>query len=246
MNVLITRPIDQAQNLYRQIEARGGHAILFPTIEIQALDEIIIKNKIKHLEKYNIAIFVSPNAVSCASPVILKQYQHWPSHIKVAAIGEATAKALRAYHVKIDFLPTQKQFHSEGLLALEVFNNVTQQKIIIFKGEGGRDLLIKELCQRGAVVEEVSVYRRSLPQLLKSDFLTKSAIDIIVCTSVTALQNLWLLTPSEQRTWLQNIHLLVSSERIAEAARNLGFVKTPVLADNATDQAILSALWNRI
>lgn len=244
MNILITRPINQAQNLHAQIEARGGHAILFPTIEIQALDEITIKNKILQLEKYNIAIFVSPNAVTCVLPLILKQYQHWPSHIKVAVIGEGTAKVLQTYNVKTDFLPAQKQFNSEELLKLEIFNNITDQKIIIFKGEGGRDLLTKELRQRGALVDEANVYQRNLPQLLQPDFLASNAIDIIVCTSVTALQNLWLLTPPEQRTWLQNIHLVVSSERIAVAARNLGFVKIPILADNATDQAILTALWN--
>jgi uroporphyrinogen-III synthase len=95
---------------------------------------------------------------------------------------------------------------------------------------------------RQAAVHEVDVYRRIMPPIALGNILFQKNISIIVCTSGEGLQNLVKMLGEESRTWLQDMRLLVVSERLAVQAKALGFVKMPIIADNATDNAIVNAL----
>lgn len=242
LRVLVTRPAHQAQMLCQLIEADGGKAVLLPTIEIaDAIDQVALQTAIQALAENELAIFVSPNAVQKSVPIIQQYWQPWPAVVKVAAVGASSAQALRDNYLPVDFCPV-KPFNSEGLLALSALQDVTNKRIIIFRGEGGRELLATTLRERGAKVREAIVYRRILPKLLVDVALLEKTIDIIICTSNTGLQNLLTLVGESARPWLQNMPLLVISERMAILAKTLGFVKAPLIADNATDVAIMTTL----
>jgi len=231
IKVLITRPAQQGQILGEKIATLGGRFILLPTIEIaEASDQKLLQAQIQQLDKQDIAIFISPNAVQKTAPLI----QQWPLKVKVGAVGSSTAETLHACHLPVDFYPTEK-LSSEGLLALPALQQVSGKKIMLFQGEGGRELLATTLRQRGAEVTEVIAYRRILPAIAK---LPSEEVDIVICTSQTSLEN--LLTLVGER--LLNKPLLVSSQRLAEIASILGFIKPPLIADNATDEALIKAL----
>lgn len=241
-NVLITRPIEQAQNLGQRIVQLGGDVTLFPTIAIADLaDQTAIHQQVKNLAQNAIAIFISTNAVQKSAAIIRQYWSVWPQQVHVAAIGATTAEALHAAGLPVDFCPVQ-HFNSEALLALPVFQHVTGKSIIIFRGCEGRQLLAATLRARGAHVTELAVYRRILPALPEHALEKIRKVNVIVSTSNTCLQNLLILVDASTRAWLQNMPLLVASSRIAAQAKGLGFVKQPVIADNATDAAIIDAL----
>lgn len=240
--ILITRPREQTQALSKQIKNLGGEVILLPTIEIvKTANQTLLEQEIKDLINYDLAIFISPNAVIYALPFIHKHWPTWPTSLKVGVIGESTGKKLYEQGIPVNFCPAQ-HFNSEAFLALPALQNIVGKKIILFKGEGGRELLASTLKARGAFVKEASVYRRQLPSEQMKLLLPKAQIDIIICTSYAGLQNLITIIGAKYRSWLLNMSLLVASERLAALAKNLGFVKSPLIADNATDTAIIDAL----
>ena len=234
LRVVVTRPLPQGEELCTEITAAGGEAIYFPTIEIvPPTNATLFENQIAQLEDFNWVIFISPQSVSQSAPVIHRKWPAFPERVKVAAIGAATAKILQNMKFPVTVFP-KEDWRSEGLLDLPEFENVTNKKIAIISGEGGRELLEKELSSRGAAVTKMAAYRRALPQTRPHMF----EMDIIVCTSNESVTN---LTKLLGRPVLKT-PLLVVSERMIQHARELGFQKI-FLAKNAGHAAILQALF---
>lgn len=141
LTIVITRPKHQAQDLAEKITSLGGKTILFPTIDIADIsDTTSLQNLIAQLKDFNLAIFISPNAVQKAAHFIKAQYNIWPHSVKIAAIGSSTAKALHDLGWRVDIYPVDK-FNSETLLGLPALQHIAKQKIILFCGEGGRELI---------------------------------------------------------------------------------------------------------
>src|SRR5688500_6262995 len=100
LSILITRPIRQAERLAKLIETVGGKPIIFPTIEIQAIeDKASLLKMLQNLKDYDLVIFISANAVEQGLPYILESKIPLDS-LKFAAIGNATKKALESYNIK--------------------------------------------------------------------------------------------------------------------------------------------------
>jgi uroporphyrinogen-III synthase len=241
LHVLITRPLAQVEHLRTLIEAEGGQTVLLPTLIIKPIaDPSALQAQLRQLDQQELAIFTSPNAVTMMAALL---QQSWPAALSIAAVGAGTAQALRNVGLIADYVP--EQFSSEGLLALPALQQISGKRIIIFKGEGGRNVLATTFRERGASVLEAIVYQREKPQVDLLNTLPiwkRDQLNIIVCTSSTGLQNLFDIMGLEGRQWLLNMPLLVVSERIANFAQQLGFVKMPIVADNATDEAIVGAL----
>jgi len=239
LNILVTRASHQAQPLCDQINALGGTAIVFPTLAICPSNPN--PTLLQQLDQYDLAIFISPNAVS-QTKLLLQQYKiEWPAKLKTIAIGVSTATALRTHQLDASYCPTH-EFNSEGVLALPILQQIKGKKIILLQGDGGRELLATTLRARQADVTEAVVYKRIKPTPNPNFSLPEQNIDIIICTSNAGLENLVEIVGLSNRTWLQNMSLLVVSERMAAKAKALGFVKPPLVADNATDIAIIQAL----
>ena len=218
LKILVTRPTHQAVNLCNAIRALGGVPILFPTLEIESLeDKADLVAATSQLEKYDLVIFTSANAVLNVMP-------YWSvspvSDLVVAAIGPATMQILAQYKIRADVLPVNS-YNSEGLLNHPQLLHSEGKKVMIFSGVGGRILLADALKQRGAEVTQVAVYRRILPQQ-NSDIWTKiwhsGDVDIIISTSNESLRNLLNLAGTASRHWLLGLPLLVISQRMASFA----------------------------
>ena len=244
MRVLVTRPAGQSQRLCDLIEAAGHECIRLPTIEIQpAADPYRLEAIADTLDDYDLAVFVSVNAVQMGLERILDQ-RDWPEQTHIATVGARSAEALQAYGLSVDLVP-EHQFNSEALLALEELEDMTGRNVVIFRGNGGRDVLRDTLLERGAEVEYVEAYRRVCPTVdlgLLHTLLQPGYLDCITITSNEALQNLFNLAGSEGQGALRQIPLVVVGERQARLAAQLGFVHAPLVAAHASDAAIVAAL----
>ncbi|HHO67544.1 MAG TPA: uroporphyrinogen-III synthase [Gammaproteobacteria bacterium] len=247
LTVLVTRPAHQAAPLAAAIAARGARVLQFPVLEISApADSGSLDRAIETLEDYDWAIFISVNAVERALPAVLER-RAWPASVGIAAIGRSSAEALEALGQPPDLVPGQR-FCSEGLLELAPMQDVAGQRIVIFRGNGGREFLADSLRERGAEVEYVECYRRGPPAVDRQALNDAGrASDLVVVNSGESLRNLCDMAGEAGRDWLPGVQLVVASDRMTGLARELGFEKRPVVAANATNEAIVDALlaWRR-
>ncbi len=242
IGVLVTRPAHQAGPLCDRISSAGGRPIRFPLIAIRDLSTTPeVEARLTALETYHIAVFISPNAVAIGLAAITRLGGPPPA-LKLAAVGQGSARALeRVLGTPPDIVPKDR-FDSEGLLMLPAMQTVEGQRILILRGEGGRELLAETLRRRGATVDYVELYRRERPPPDSAERDWQSKTDIITITSGEALHNLIALTSPQARSALLDMPLVVVSERIAALARDLGFRRPAIITDQAGDEAILQAL----
>jgi len=244
MGILVTRPERQAEELCRLIEAQGGRAIRFPTLEIlPSRDPAAALAVIDHLDDYELAIFTSANAVSLGLELLLSR-RPLPPDWPVFAIGKATARALAKYGID-NCRTSGRGADSEALLALPELQAVAGKGIVIFRGEGGREVLGETLRARSARIGQAVVYRRSKPAFCPDDLLqywARGEIQAVIATSNESLQNLLAMVGAAGRLWLLDTPLVVVSERARSLALQLGFSHLPLLAREASDAAIVAAL----
>jgi uroporphyrinogen-III synthase len=246
LGVLVTRPAHQAEDLCRLIEAEGGRPIRYPLIEIQPPQDLSrITPIFDRLQEFQIAIFISTNAVQHGMRLVRDRGLSL-NPLAVVAVGHSTAASLKELGVADPIVPYEAS--SEGILALKLFQpeNITGRRVLIFRGEGGRELLAERLRERGAEVEYAEVYRRVKPAVDR-DTLTAywgdrgEEIQIVLITSAEGLNNLLQMMGEAHRDKeLLATPLLVMSERIAALAQGLGF--KPVVVNDTSDRGLVEAL----
>ncbi len=243
LTCLVTRPAHQTQQLNNMLEQTGFGIINFPTIQINASPVTPFLENLKgYLGRYDIALFVSRNAVDFAFKYLTST--GLPDSLQLGVIGKGTWMALKNQGVESHIIPTDS-YNSEGLLASPVLQQVKGQRILIFRGQQGRNLLGDTLRERGASVEYQEVYRRVLPDYPAGSFeqLTLSHFpDIAVFTSAEGLSNCFQLLDESMALKLLNIPWLLISERMRETARNLGHNADIIIAISASDEGILQAI----
>jgi len=244
VRVMVTRPAHQAEALCTLIQRQGGSVCRFPVLEIlEPLDPGPLQAIIPQLEQYDWAVFISANAVERALTPILA-VRSWPVDTRIAVIGRRSAQALQHYGLEADLFPTT-QFNSEALLALPALQQIRNQRFVIFRGNGGREYLATTLRRRGAQVDYIEAYRRVRPSVDPLPLVTqwqREGVDIIVVNSAESLKNLVTLLGEVGAAWLRRTRLLLVSERQVPLAQQLGFEQSPLVAENATDEAVLQAL----
>jgi uroporphyrinogen-III synthase len=245
LGILVTRPAQQALHLAELIRQAGGNPILFPALEIVDLPDLKPLNAlIERLEQFDLAIFISPNAVQKAMNLI-RARRELPPTLKIASIGKGSRKALQQFGVQNVIAPTQG-FDSEALLALPELQNVRGMRIVIFRGDGGRELLGDSLVARGAQVTYAECYRRQKPQAAQDmgDALrylwARNELNAVTVTSAEALRNLYDIADKLCQQWLKKTPLFVPHERIAQAARELGLEQ--VFVTEAGDEAMVAGI----
>ncbi len=243
-SVLVTRPEGQAGDLSAAVAAAGFSVHCLPMLQLVPLPELAAarRQQVLDLDHYQHIIFVSGNAVRWGMPWFESLWPQLPVGLYWYAVGAATARQLSAFGVRVQ--TPDADMSSEGLLALPPLQQVAGQRVLIVKGEGGRDHLAVELERRGAQVDQLPCYRRVRPGLAPGELALKLSlwrVTLVMISSGEGLANmLALLSPAETSKFI-HITLLVPSDRVAQMAYAAGFKKV-VRAENASDSAMLRAL----
>ena len=237
--IAITRPAHQAGRVIQALKEQGANVIPFPLLEIVEPESVaVLQAQVDNLASYDLALFISPNAVERALNFIDKKKL---ATLKIAAVGKKTARCLSKHKIPVDYFP-RKIFNSEALLALDEMYQVQGLRIALFRGEGGRDLLRDTLQSRGATVDYLNVYARRCPvsdlEVLKQHY-QQGELDIIVLTSGESLAHLLRLSNGEK--WLSQVTLLLGSERIRQKFKNKHSAEIWVSPD-PSDESIYKVL----
>ena len=247
LGILVTRPAHQAAYLAELIRKAGGSPILFPTLEIVDLPDLKpLHDLIDRLDQFDLAIFISPNAVNKALNLI-RARRALPPNLKIASIGKGSCKVLEQFGVK-DVIAPKQRFDSEALLELPELKESLGKRIVIFRGDGGRELLGDVLVQRGAKIEYAECYRRQKPQTDSGKLLylwARDELNVVTVTSAEALHNLFDLAGKLGQQWLKKTPVFASHERIAETAREMGLQQVFVTA--LGDEGLVAGLvaWRK-
>ncbi len=242
--IVVTRPAAQAAALCAAIRQRGGEPLCFPLLVIEpATDCGELAAIAPRLDQFDIAFFVSPNAVGHALPPLLAE-RRWPPRLAVATVGQGSERALHAFGFERVIAPAAG-FDSEAVLALPEFASpaVCGRRVVIFRGDGGRDLFGTTLVERGAEVEYVTCYRRALPAADPAPLLQAAAaggLAAILLTSSEGVRNLAALVGEAGMAVLRAVPVFASHPRIAAHARAVGFAS--VVETAAGDAGLLHAL----
>ena len=238
LGILVTRPARQAAGFAQKVAALGGNPVIFPGIAIlPPADPAALGRAHDALPAYDVAIFVSANAVEHGAP----DPRRWPARLVVLAPGPGTAEALAEVGLAGARIPATT-FDSEGLLALPELAEVRGKRVVIFRGDGGREHLGDALAARGALVDYVACYRRARPAggiAGLAEAFGEGRIDAVTITSSEGLDNLWSLADGAVRAAWRACPTFVPHPRIAGHARDLGLA---VVATAGGDAGLLAGL----
>lgn len=237
--IVVTRPGKQAGGLVDAIQAAGGRALRYPALEIEAVRNSKLDAAIGSLSHSDLSIFISRNAVEQGLPRVRELGAVLS---KVAAVGGATRRALESAGER-EVLAPEGPADSEALLALQPLKDVAGKRVVIFRGEGGRELLAESLRSRGATVVYAECYRRIVPTIDVTALLagwSAGEVDAVTVSSAEGLANFVWLVGEPGRRLLRTTPLFLPHARVRSDAEALGAGK--VVVAGASDEEMLGAL----
>ena len=163
---LVVRPAAQAALLVQLLRQQGHAPLCCPLLETRPGSEL--PRLPEWLPQTDIVIAVSAHAVKFAHHFLLQTGLTWP-HIDYFAVGQASADAFSEVGIEAS-CPDDPR--SEGLLALPALQQVSGKRVLILRGNDGRDLIARTLASRGALVHYCATYERHYPEL-DGDALTR-------------------------------------------------------------------------
>ena len=230
--LIVTRPLAQALPWVQALRARGVDAVALPLIGIEPLADLAPLHRAwEGLAHLDWVMFVSANAVEhffAARPAGAA----WPAGLAAGSPGPGTRAALQAVGVRRIDEPVPGQADSEGLWARVAPRGWAGRRVMVVRGEDGRDWLAEQLRAAGAGVAFVAAYRRTPPVLVGE------AAAVLAAATAAPAAHAFVFGSSEAVAHLQRLEpgaswagavALVGHPRIAEAARAAGFGTVQVL-----------------
>ena len=229
--VVLTRQIKDSEALASQLREQGVETLQFPLMAIEPLP-VDSQGRRSAERDETVLVFTSSNAVRYGLDAVRDLASD--DTCAVIAVGNRTLEALQSE--SIDAIAPERE-DSEGILELPIFQNAMIDRVMVVKGEGGRDLLQRALIDRGLKVIDLNCYRRYWPavDVDKLDQFLEDGASLIHAASGEAVVRLTdLVSIAVQR----QARLVVPSERVAHQARALGWHKVEE-AEGAGDAAFI-------
>ena len=229
--MLVTRPAHQAQPLIEKLQDLSATTISLPTIEIK-----FVCSDLTQALNSDLLIFTSVNSVLGVQHAM---QQPWNYTGKIAAIGKATANALKELKLPVDIEPTTGAGTESLLVELEPYL-LEGTRAIIIRGDRGRETLFEQLSRHKLQVSYLCVYQRALPvyeQSYVSRLVSDNLPDIISVTSDLGLINFLQIIPAKDQKSILGLPLVVNSKRCAALAQEHGFRGSIGVADPPGDAA---------
>jgi uroporphyrinogen-III synthase len=194
VRVLVGRARHQAGALSTELRQLGATVIEIPFIEIrQPRSFRLLDAALKDLSQYQWLIFTSVNGVDAMWERMKKLRLTKASlrHLRIAAIGPATKKAVEQRGVKVDVVP--KEYVAESVVR-RLKSKVNGKRVLLVRAKVARDVIPNELRNAGAQVDVVEAYETVVPEssrrrLRKALANTKRRPHVVTFTSSSTVRN---------------------------------------------------------
>lgn len=154
---MITRPAEKAEGLAERLRALGAVPIVFPTIRLEPADPGPMDAAARDIDSFDWVVFTSKQGVESFVERLLAVGRA-AADLKprnIAAIGPATADALRAHGIHPALVPAE--YVAEAILA--EIGDVKGRRMLLPRADIARAALADGLKERGATVVEIAAYR---------------------------------------------------------------------------------------
>ncbi|MGC7870944.1 uroporphyrinogen-III C-methyltransferase [Desulfosporosinus sp. SYSU MS00001] len=223
--IIVTRARHQASELSQAIEALGGEAWEFPTIEIAPpTDGSLLLKALKELKSFQWLIFTSVNGVETFFAELLKQQGDVRdlAGIELVAIGPATKAALEKRGLRVAFVP--EEYRAEKVVEGLRHRVKAGDKVLLARAEEARNILPDSLKAMGVEVWDVPAYKTILGNANRADLqrmLQNKEIDRVTFTSSSTVKNFIKLLDGKIEL-LQNVVLYSIGPITSATAREMG------------------------
>jgi uroporphyrinogen-III synthase len=163
-SVLVTRARHQAGQLSGKLRALGAEVFEIPAIKIVPAESYAaLDAAMRNLSQYQWLIVTSANGVEAlaARLAALPISAAALGHLKIAAVGSATARALAGLGLTVAVTP--KEYVAESLVEA-LGDRVDGQRVLLARAAVARDVIPDALRARGATVDVVDAYRTMIPE----------------------------------------------------------------------------------
>jgi uroporphyrinogen-III synthase len=248
MRILVTRPIQQSQNLSEKLRQLGASPVELPTIEIAPIENAdSLDRALRRLGEYDWVIFTSAHGVN----FVLKRMSELRieykalQKVKVATIGPATASALDQVGRRPDFIPAE--YLSEKIA--QGLGEVNGKRILLLRADISSNILPAQLGERGALVDNVVAYRTIIPRNLTPERLRSvfdGGVDLVTFTSPSTVRNLaQVLEAGELGRFLRNAKVACIGPVTVEAVKEMG-IHVDIVARHHTVDSLVEAIVDEI
>lgn len=192
--IVVTRNLEASGRLTARLKALKADVLELPLIEIKlGADPVVSKEIFAEIGQYEWLIFTSVNGVRGFFEAFFETFKDIRSlgFLRLAAVGEATAAAIREWHLQVDLVPevATAEALGEALKEQDLLDNL---RILIITGNRNRDTLVTMLEEERAIVDLYPVYETKLADLSKNEqaaeFRAKGA-DALVFASSSAVES---------------------------------------------------------
>lgn len=228
VRVVVTRSPKQQGRLAGHLAELGAEVVPLPTIDFTGPREPArVAEAVAGLARYDWVLFTSANGVDAFLDALYaegRDLRAFGGGAKVACVGPATARRLRARGLVPDLVPTE--YVAEGLLAALRAEGIAGRQILLPRAEVARETLPDTLRAEGASVDVVPVYRTVAPAVDPGcrGRVARGEVDVITFTaSSTVTQFVQQLEPDELRRVQARAVAACIGPITARTAREAGF-----------------------
>lgn len=244
--ILICRPQPEADRLAASFRDAGADARVLPLITREPLPEDpATRTLILNLDEFSHVIAVSPYAASLLLECLDTWWPQTPEGINWYGVGAGTVAVLASHG--LNTRQPQTGHTSEDLLQLPELAALDHEKVLVVRGQEGRELIPQILEKRGARVTMLPLYHRYCPDYDEATLramLNDFSPEAIVTLSGETLNNLIALSENTGHN-LEDTLLVVPVERIAEQARQAGLRRT-CIPGSLADSTIVAAVAEQL
>ena len=194
LRILVGRARHQASVLSSGLRELGAEVVEIPFIEIRKPRSFKpLDSALKKLANYDWLILTSVNGVDAMWERLhkLRITKKQLNHLKVAAIGPATKKAIAKRGIKVNVVP--KEYVAESVVD-SLRGRVAGKRVLLARAKVARDVIPRELRRLGAKVDVVEAYETVIPQASRTRLRAilkdaKRRPDVITFTSSSSVRN---------------------------------------------------------
>ena len=244
--VVVTRAVEQSGELVHALEREGAVPVVLPMVAFGPPDDTTgLDQAIREMDRYDWTFVTSQNALRALQErcqALKLDLRKAIGKGRVAAVGPATAEALKSARIEVAYTASKRQGVS---LARELAEEVKGKRVLLPRSDRANPELVEELKRLGATVEEVVAYKTVSPDdaaLHQARTALQQKVDAVLFFSPSSVHHLQDILGSEKVLEISRQAIFAAIGPVTERALRAARIERVLLAEDTTVAAVVRAL----